>query len=148
MDFDRIVDGILANITWLLFVAFWVISMFSRGKKNDDEGNAGNRPPRRIERKAEPTGPYASDNRRRAAAPREQPASSPLFGGAFDFGSGSDQFTRDDTAERDEWRSDTKFGFDETEWGSTFDRNEEQYGWGDRKSSDPVIEVGGRRIEV
>jgi hypothetical protein len=56
-----------------------------------------------------------------------------LFGGKGLFADRSDDPFRKDA---------TKWGFDETEWGSTFEKNEEQWGGGfpDRKSSEPRIE--------
>lgn len=146
-DFERITDFILSNITWLIFVGFMLFS-FLGGSDEKKEADSRQRPARRIERQAQPVSTYASDDRATEAAQRSRPTRPTQFGGAFDFGASS---LFDQPAEEDRpssFGSRTKFGFDETEWGTTFDKNDEQYGWGDKKSSDPVIEIGGKRYTV
>lgn len=147
---NRILDFVLGNIGIVIFAVFLLSGLFSRGDKNKDAGQGkqakpaasqDNRP--LAERMAEYFGvdlsgedaagkdtPAPAQQGRRSTTTRNVQQQYPeLFGGPGMFAS-------DSSAER------TKWGFDETEWGSTFERNEEQWGntFPDRKSSEPRIE--------
>lgn len=147
---NRILDFVLGNVGIVIFAVFLISGLFSRADKAKEAeqrtqpkpaASQDNRP--LAERMAEYFGVDLSGDESPA---RETPAPAPqgrrstttrnvqqqypeLFGGPGMFAS-------DSTSER------TKWGFDETEWGSTFERNEEQWGntFPDRKSSEPRIE--------
>ncbi len=128
---DRITD-ILADlpIGLIIFIIALVFGMFGR----DDKKKANAPAPRRATVPEEPAAPsiFASDDRRarEERAMREQMARQETieFGG-LDFGS-SDALFRGEGNERESQWGRTKYGFDESEWGSAFP---------DRKSSEPVI---------
>lgn len=73
---------------------------------------------------------YRSEGRRSTTRRNVQDQYPELFGGPSLF----------DRSSEDE--QETKWGFDETEWGSTFEKNDEQWGntFPDRKDSEPRIE--------
>lgn len=77
---------------------------------------------------------FASDERR-AREERERRQGEVLVFGGLDFGSRGSLF-RDEGNDRDSQWGKTKYGFDDSEWGS-----DAQWGssFGDRKSSEPVI---------
>lgn len=150
---DRIIDLVLGNITWVIFALFVLSGLFGKsgGKKVTGEEAAqkqqtsqDNRP--LAERMAEHFGipleelqgqsrPQQQPNqgRRSTTTGNVQSQYPELFGGSSMFKErGDDPFKKDST----------KWGFDETEWGSTFEKNEEQWGGGfpERKSSEPRIE--------
>lgn len=74
---------------------------------------------------------FASDARRGTTARSVQEQYPELFGGPSLFDDRDDEFG-----------GKTKWGFDETEWGTTFEKNDEQWGssFGDRRDSEPRIE--------
>lgn len=156
---NRIIDFALGNIGILVFGIFLLSGLFGRGKKNPDQPqtttrqsttSADERP--LAERLAEyfgvemtdspeaptsqqsankPQPTYASEGRRSTTTRNIQDSYPELYGG-------SGMFTRssDGPAEKTSW------GFDENEWGSTFQKSEEQWGntFPDKKSSEPRIE--------
>lgn len=128
---NRITD-ILADlpIGLIIFLIALLFGMFGK----DDKKKMNAPAPRRemIPEQPAPPSTFASDERRarEERAMREQMAREETieFGG-LDFGS-SDALFRDDGNGRDSQWGKTKYGFDESEWGSAFP---------DRKSSEPVI---------
>lgn len=163
--FDRIIKFALANVTWLIFLLFMLSGLFSRGNKADQTTrrpqqaqprqrptaqSADNRPlsermaeafgmqevmeeVRREQAQQQRTGRrQQSQGRRSTTTGNVQDNYPELFGGNSLFEDRDQQWGL----------GKTKFGFDETEWGSTFDKNEEQWGstFPDRKSSEPTIE--------
>lgn len=156
---QRIIDFILDNISFVIFLAFILFGLISRGEKKDAPQTAPGKQPTKnpvepdgrplAERMAEyfgidlhegepaappksprPQSQYASDGRRSPNQRSVQDEYGDLFGGGS-------MFSREADSE-----SETKWGFDETEWGSTFVRNDEQWGgtFPDKKSSEPVVE--------
>jgi hypothetical protein len=71
---------------------------------------------------------FASDERR-AREERERQQEEVLIFGGLDFGSRGSMF-RDEESDRESQWGKTKYGFDESEWGSTF---------GEKKNPDPII---------
>jgi hypothetical protein len=71
---------------------------------------------------------FASDERR-AREERERQHQEVMVFGGLDFGSRGSLFD-DEGEDRDSQWGKTKYGFDDSEWGSTF---------GERKSSEPII---------
>ncbi len=157
---ERITDFILDNISFVIFIAFLLFGLISRGDKKEAQRDAPETRPTKnpvepdgrplVERMAEyfgvdlhegekpapeksikPSSTYASDGRRSSHQRSAQEEYADLFGGGS-------LFSRSD----DERKADTKWGFDETEWGSTFVKNEEQWGhsFPEKKSSEPVVE--------
>lgn len=128
---DRITD-LLADlpIGLIIFIIAIVFGMFGKDDKKKTNAPA----PRQATVSEEPAAPsiFASDDRRarEERAMREQMARQETieFGG-LDFGS-SDSLFRGDGNERESQWGKTKYGFDESEWGSAFP---------DKKSSEPVI---------
>lgn len=150
---ERIVDFILSNITWVIFALFMLSGLFGKsGSKKDPTADTGkrqatgqdNRPlaERMAERfgipleemQGQPREQQPPQGRRSTITGNVQDNYPELFGGKGMFADrGDDPFRKDAT----------KWGFDETEWGSTFEKNEQQWGGGfpDRKSSEPRIEL-------
>lgn len=157
---ERITNFILDNISFVIFIAFLLFGLISRGdKKEAKEATPQHKPNTNpaepdgrplAERMAEyfgidlhegeeqapppvstakPQSTYASDGRRSPHQPSVQDQYGDLFGGSSLFAKSN----------RD---ADTKWGFDETEWGSTFVKNDEQWGnsFPEKKSSEPVVE--------
>lgn len=154
--FQRIIDFVLGNIGIVIFAIFLLTGLLGRGDRNKEQkstppqeqrnqpaGQQDNRP--LAERLAEYFGveipedqpqrdtkqpTYASEGRRSTVRRSVQDQYPELFGGSGMF---------DRSSER---QDDTKWGFDDTEWGSTFEKSEEQWGntFPDRKSSEPRIE--------
>jgi hypothetical protein len=71
---------------------------------------------------------FASDERRDREESERQQREVMVFGG-LDFGSRGSLFENDDTDRDSQWGK-TKYGFDDSEWGSTF---------GEKKNSEPII---------
>lgn len=132
----RMLDQILDLLSELpigliIFAAFMLMGLFGR----DDKKQA----PQTAPRDADMTAPrepstYASDDRQYG---------NPLFdesGSAFEFGADEEEFRG-----RTQWGQ-TKYGFDENEWGSTFDddhNDDSRWGsGGDKRDSEPRIEIG------
>lgn len=160
---ENVIDIVLDNITWVIFGIFMLSGLFGRsgGKKPTSSETApqemrtsapDNRPlaERMVERfgidleelqgtpQSQPqpnprAEKYASQGRRSTTIRNVQGQYPELFGGSGLF----EDRPRDGFA-----RDETKWGFDETEWGSTFEKNETQWGGGfpDRKNSEPRIE--------
>ncbi len=129
---DRITD-LLADlpIGLIIFIIALVFGMFGR----DDKKKANAPAPRQAVRTPDmPAAPstFASDDRRarEERAMREQMAREEAieFGG-LDFGSSDALFRDDEHARASQWGK-TKYGFDESEWGSAFP---------DTKNSEPII---------
>ncbi len=164
---ERILDIILGNIGLIVFVVFALLGVMRRGEKEEQaaeskpssmpETEQDHRPlaERLAEafgvdleevtgKKAEPSPPppvtasrggYASDGRRGPTSPSVQDEYPDLFGGGSVFA---------DSGRREQ---PTKYGFDDTEWGSTFEKGENQWGgaFPDKKSSEPVVEWGTKQ---
>lgn len=157
---ERITDLILGNISFVIFIAFLLFGLISRGDKKDAKRDtAESRPTQNPaepdgrplaermaeyfgidlhegekpvpEKKAKPQSTYASDGRRSPNQSSVQEQYGDLFGGGS-------LFARDDS----DSGANAKWGFDETEWGSTFVKNDEQWGnsFPEKKSSEPVVE--------
>jgi hypothetical protein len=153
--FDSIINFVLGNIGIVIFALFLLSGLIGRGNRRDQNpnqpqeqrtrptGQPDNRPlaermaeylgaevpdeePRRDSRRQT----YGSEGRRSPVSRNVQSQYPELFGGAGMF---------DRRADREE---DTRWGFDESEWGSTFVKNDEQWGhtFPDRKDSEPRIE--------
>lgn len=128
---DRITDFLTdLPIGLIIFIIAIVFGMFGK----DDKKRADIPAPRREMASEQPAPPstFASDDRRlreeRAMRAEQERCEVITFGG-LDFGS-SDALFRQEQSERDARWGKTKYGFDASEWGSTFP---------DRKSSEPVI---------
>lgn len=129
---DRIAD-LLADlpIGLIIFIIALAFGMFGRDDKKQQDPAA----PRRATRQpGQATAPsiFASDDRRaREQRHAEEPREVITFGG-LDFGRPGSLFDdrSDDAGSRDSQWGQTKYGFDESEWGSAF---------GDRKNQDPII---------
>lgn len=154
--FERILDFVLGNIGIVIFSIFILSGFLGRGKGKEGESTSPSQ--RRVdtstsehddrplaERLAEyfgveipeeqpqsqrPEPKYSSEGRRSTTKRNVQQQYPELFGGAglFDRSTGGSR--------------EQQWGFDETEWGSTFEKNDEQWGssFGDRKDSEPRIE--------
>lgn len=158
--FQPIIDFVLGNIGIVIFGLFLLSGLIGRGGDKNKEQQQPARPQQQrtsagqqqdnrplAERLAEYMGveipeeqqprresappQYASEGRRSTSQRNVQANYPELFGGTSLF---------DRSAEDDEG---TKWGFDETEWGSTFVKNDDQWGntFPDRKSSEPRIEM-------
>ena len=176
---EPVIDFVLGNIGLVVFAIFLLSGLIGRGDKKKEQGESAPAPERRArpegdvddrplaERLAEAFGVeipedqrspqpqqstqsrpqpqeqrYGSEGRRSTVRRNVQDEYPQLFGGPGVF----DQDAQDEEAPR--------WGFDETEWGTTFDRNDDQWGsehkwrsddqWGnsfpDRKSSEPRID--------
>lgn len=174
---EPVIDFVLGNIGIVVFAIFLLSGFIGRGDKKKEQGESSPAPERRTrpegevddrplaERLAEAFGVeipedqrsprpqtqprpqqqeqrYASEGRRSTARRSVQEEYPQLFGGSSLF---------DQDAQREE---SSQWGFDETEWGTTFDRNDDQWGsdhqwgnddqWGntfpERKSSEPRID--------
>lgn len=157
---DRLMDFVLGNIGIVIFAVFLLSGLIGRGDKNkkpapsqtttDRPATASDDRPL-AERLAEYFGlelndehqstqtpspeqkkpTFASEGRRSTTTRNIQDQYPELYGG-------SGMFTRsnEEPAEKTQW------GFDENEWGSTFEKSEEQWGktFPDQKSSEPLIE--------
>lgn len=157
--FDQLIDFVLGNIGIVVFAIFLLSGLIGRGDKNKKQSTTQTTSDRKAtaqderplaERMAEyfgleideehrPTQApapqqkkplYASEGRRSTTMRNVQENYPELYGGSGLFGSSSD------AEEKTQW------GFDESEWGSTFEKSEEQWGntFPDRKSSEPVID--------
>lgn len=161
--FQPIIDFVLGNIGIVVFAIFLLSGFLGRGDKKKEqqgsspapqrpvrqEGEVDNRP--LAERLAEafgveipeeqgqsqpqrqpqqPKSQYASEGRRSTVRRNVQDEYPQLFGGPGIF-------DEDQDAEKE-----SAWGFDATEWGTTFVKNEEQWGssFPERKSSEPRIE--------
>ena len=160
--FQPIIDFVLGNIGIVIFALFLLSGLFGRGKGKQGESESASqrevdtqsrprehddRPlaermaeyfgveipdeqqqPRRPVQTQEPS--YASEGRRSTVRRNVQDQYPELFGGTGMFDRSAEQI------------EEPKWGFDETEWGSTFVKNEEQWGntFSDRKDSEPRIE--------
>lgn len=163
--FEQITDFILGNIGLVVFAIFIISGFLGRGNKAKPnpahQQQSANKEEARDDRPlaerlaehfgveipeeykqaqaekqtatqaASPKPNYASEGRRSTTTRNVQQQYPDLFGGPGMFDS-----SRDGVEER------TKFGFDETEWGSTFEKSEEQWGntFPEKKSSEPRIE--------
>ncbi len=159
--FEKLIDFVLGNIGLVVFAIFIISGFLGRGNKakphpahqkqsTSTEEARDERP--LAERLAEHFGVEIPEEYKQAQAEKQQAAPKPnfasegrrststrnvqqqypdLFGGPGMFDS-----SRGGGEER------TKFGFDETEWGSTFEKSEEQWGntFPEKKSSEPRIE--------
>lgn len=166
---DQIIDFVLGNIGIVVFAIFILTGFLGRGdkKKQGDSAPAPQQSTRQesetddrplAERLAEAfgveipqeqtrpqqtsqsqEGRYASEGRRSTVRRNVQQEYPQLFGGSGMFKKDAEQ------------EATSQWGFNETEWGSTFEKNDEQWGsadqWGntfpDRKSSEPRIEWPG-----
>lgn len=163
--FQPIIDFILGNIGILIFALFILSGLFGRGDKNKEQGESSSPPQRQSrpegevdirplserlaeafgvempEEQARPQqrqqqqaqsrdGRFGSEGRRSTVRRNVQQEYPQLFGGPGMFDN------------RDEEEDAPRWGFDETEWGTTFERSEEQWGntFPERKSSEPRIE--------
>lgn len=151
---QRLIDFVLGNVGLVVFVAFLLFGLLGRdSKKNAPTSPTTNRPKSTqehddrplAERLAEafgvdltqqqsapeqrPRSNYGSEGRRSTTQRNVQENYPQLFGG-------SSLFDSDKSGEKAKW------GFEETEWGTTFEKNEEQWGgaFSDHKSSEPRIE--------
>ena len=133
---DRIAD-LLADlpIGLIIFIIAIALGMFGRDDKKKQEPSA----PRRATRTpGQPAAPsiFASDDRRaredRAMRQQQQEQREVITFGGLDFGRPGSLFDErnDDVDNRDSQWGKTKYGFDESEWGSAF---------GERKNPDPII---------
>ena len=159
---ESILDFVLGNIGIVIFAAFLLSGLIGRGNKNEDRESTqspgkSSQPAQEVdnrplaERLAEyfgvempegqsqpqsqqPEPKYSSEGRRSTVRRNVQDNYPELFGGSSMF---------DDSAQGER----TQWGFDETEWGSTFERNEEQWGnsFPERKDSEPRIEWPANR---
>lgn len=157
---ESILDFVLGNIGIVIFALFLLSGLIGRGRRQEGESDS---PSQRevdtatrehddrplAERLAEYFGVEIPDDQQQPQQPQQsqQPAYRPegrrstirrnvqdqypeLFGASevFDRSAGGEE--------------EPKWGFDETEWGSTFVRNDEQWGntFPDRKDSEPRIE--------
>lgn len=156
---DQLIDFVLGNIGIVVFAIFLLSGLIGRGDKNkkpattqtasDRSATAHDDRPlaeRMAEyfgldmndenRPAQPSAPeqkkpvFASEGRRSTTTRNVQENYPELYGGSGMFGSSS------------EAQEKTQWGFDESEWGSTFEKSEEQWGktFPDHKSSEPVID--------
>lgn len=160
---DSILDFVLGNIGIVIFAIFLLSGLIGRGRGQEGQSQApsqrkvdtqtsepDNRP--LAERMAEyfgveipeeqqqrqsqpqqaqrPQPTYASEGRRSTTRRNVQDQYPELFGGTGMFDRSAEDL------------DEPKWGFDETEWGSTFVRNDEQWGntFPDRKDSEPRIE--------
>jgi hypothetical protein len=145
-DFIPLLDELLNAVPFLIFLAFWVLGpLFKKASRDASPPKPTPRPSPTLERAP---GPRPTTTSRPMRTPLSAPTSQ--WGGAFD----RTQQSRDDEAlewgsafsERDElgeklkWgsafdaeREETRWGFDETDWGS---------GFGPKKQSEPKITVG------
>lgn len=160
--FQPIIDFILGNIGIVIFALFLLSGLFGRGDRKKEQRESSPTPQRQArpegevddrplaerlaeafgvevpEEQARPQqqqsqsrdGRYSSEGRRSTVRRNVQQEYPQLFGGPGIFDN------------RDEEEDAPKWGFDETEWGTTFERSEEQWGntFPDRKSSEPRIE--------
>lgn len=133
---DQITD-FLADlpIGLIIFIIAMAFGLFGRG----DREPQGAPPPRQQARRPEapiPPSVFASDERRareeRAMRQQQQQQGEVITFGGMDFGRPGSLFDErdDDDDDRDSQWGKTKYGFDESEWGSSF---------GDRKNPDPII---------
>lgn len=157
---ERIINLILDNIGIVIFLVVALSGLIGRGdKKKKTAEQTQSQPAKPVEpdgrplteRMAEyfgidleqmkqpeakpvPNSTYASDGRRSPNQRNVQQDYPDLFGGGSLFSQDKDA--------GEFGMSKTKWGFDETEWGSTFEKNEEQWGhsFPEEKSSEPVIE--------
>lgn len=144
---NRIIDFILGNLGLVIFLAFILSGLIGRREKSQHSApqpkpTATHQEQTMAERMAEyfgvdipdgthPGQPAGTTGRRSTTTGNVQDqypelfAARDMYGSSTEFGVGK-----------------TKWGFDETEWGSTFEKNEEQWGhtFPDQKSSEPVIE--------
>lgn len=160
---DQIIDFVLGNIGIVVFAVFLLTGFLGRGDKKKP-GNPASAPQQSSRQSSETDdrplaerladafgveipqeepqsqsssqsqeGRYASEGRRSTVRRNVQQEYPQLFGGPS-------MFDRRETEEEA-----PRWGFDETEWGSTFEKNEEQWGntFPDRKSSEPRIEWPG-----
>ena len=156
--FQRILDFVLGNIGIVIFSLFILSGFLRRGQGKEGESNSQSQ--QRVdtatsehddrplaERLAEyfgveipedqaqsqsqrPEPKYSSEGRRSTTKRNVQQQYPELFGGPGLF-----DRSAEDSREQ-------QWGFDDTEWGSTFERNDEQWGstFADRKDSEPRIE--------
>ncbi|MCA9833138.1 MAG: hypothetical protein KC435_04280 [Thermomicrobiales bacterium] len=156
---ERIFDLILDNIGITIFLLFTIFGVIGRGDKKKAAEQPQQQPAKPVEpdgrplveRMAEyfgvdleqttqpapktaPPSTYASDGRRSPNQRNVQQDYPDLFGGGSLFSQDADA--------GEFGMSKTKWGFDETEWGSTFEKSDEQWGhsFPEKKSSEPVIE--------
>lgn len=161
---ERLINLVLDNIGITIFLVFMVSGLLGRGDKKKakpqdgpmqgmpkNPAEADGRP--LAERMAEYFGveipdqqpaekpqpaaksktTYASDGRRSTSQRTVQEDYPDLFGGPGLFAD-----KRDGSAPE----SETKWGFDDAEWGSSFEKNEEEWGsaFADKKDSAPRVE--------
>jgi hypothetical protein len=129
---DRIAD-LLADlpIGLIIFIIALAFGMFGR----DDKKKQAQSSPRQATRQpGQPAAPsiFASDDRRAREQRRAEEQGEVITFGGLDFGRPGSLFDErnDDVDNRDSQWGQTKYGFDESEWGSAF---------GDRKNQDPII---------
>lgn len=128
---DRIADFLTdLPIGLIIFIIAIAFGMFGK----DDKKQPNTPAPRQMTRQQQaPSVPstFASDDRRareeRAVREQQERGEAMTFGG-LDFGRPGSLF--DEAEDRDSQWGKTKYGFDESEWGSSF---------GDRKNPDPII---------
>jgi hypothetical protein len=117
----------------IIFGIAMLFGLFGRDDKKQEQRAPSQR---RVQRPASPPEPstFASDDRR-AREERERQQEEVLVFGGLDFGSRGSLF-RDEEGDRNSQWGKTKYGFDESEWGS-----DAQWGssFGEKKNSDPVI---------
>lgn len=157
---ESILDFVLGNIGIVIFALFLLSGLIGRGKGKEGESPAPSQrevdtatrehddrplaerlaeyfgveipdeqqPQPQPQQRQQPN--YSSEGRRSTTRRNVQDQYPELFGVSSMF----DQSAEDDQP--------TKWGFDETEWGSTFVKNDEQWGntFPDRKDSEPRIE--------
>lgn len=154
--FENIINFVLGNIGIVIFAVFLLSGFIGRGNKDKAENPETRQQPAShreaehddrplAERLAEYFGvevpeeanpqpqqqqATSAQGRRSTTTRNVQQEYPTLFGGSSMFES------QQDSDGEQQW------GFDETEWGSTFARSEEQWGntFPERKSSEPVIE--------
>lgn len=155
---EQITDFVLGNIGLVVFALFLISGVIGRGNKpkeqpadqsqqrvdteRDDRPLAERlaehfgvelpeeyREVKPAQQATKPKSAYASEGRRSTTTRNVQQQYPDLF-------SGSGMFDSSESREK------TKFGFDDTEWGSTFEKSEEQWGntFSEKKSSEPRIE--------
>jgi hypothetical protein len=128
---DQIADFLSdLPIGLIIFIIAIALGMFGKDDKKQQEPAA---PRQARSQSGQPPAPsiFASDDRRAREQRRAEEQGEVITFGGLDFGRPGSLFDeRSDEDNRDAKWGQTKYGFDESEWGSAF---------GDRKNQDPII---------
>jgi hypothetical protein len=124
-------------IGFIIFAIAMLFGLFGRDDKKQEQQAPAQR---RTQSPAAPSAPstFASDDRRKreeATARREREQQEVIVFGGLDFGSRGSMFAGDGNDRDSQWGK-TKYGFDESEWGSA---NQWGGSFGEKKDSEPVI---------